>query len=102
MVTASASPVCDSDREENALGWLHNHPETDDIGLLRSMVCSVAEELMGAEAGTACDAPCGQASRQTGRIAVTVVGPVPHPLRHDPAPDGVLRRPGPLRHRHRR
>jgi transposase-like protein len=46
----------------DALVWLRKQLETDDNDLLREMVRSFAEELMGAEADVICGAPYGQAS----------------------------------------
>src|SRR5680860_134626 len=45
-----------------ALVWLRKQLETDDNDLLREMVRSFAEELMGADADVACGASYGQAS----------------------------------------
>ena len=46
----------------DALVWLRKQLETDDNDLLREMVRSFAEELMGAEADAICGAPYGQAT----------------------------------------
>ena len=46
----------------DALAWLRKQLETDDNDLLREMVRSFAEELMGAEADAICGAPYGEAS----------------------------------------
>ena len=46
----------------NALAWLRKQLEADDNDLLREMVRSFAEELMGAEADAICGAPYGQAT----------------------------------------
>jgi len=44
----------------DALAWLRKQLEADDNDLLREMVRSFAEELMGAEADAMCGAPYGQ------------------------------------------
>jgi len=70
VITASASQVRVSDREENAvinksmdaLVWLRKQLETDDNDLLQEMVRSFAEGLMSAEADVECGAPYGEAS----------------------------------------
>ena len=46
----------------DALAWLRKQLEADDNDLLREMVRSFAEELMGAEADAICGAPYGQAT----------------------------------------
>jgi transposase-like protein len=46
----------------DALVWLRKQLETDNNDLLREMVRSFAEELMGAEADAVCGAPYGQVS----------------------------------------
>ena len=46
----------------DALVWLRNQLETDDNDLLREMVRSFAEELMGAEANVVCGAGYGEVS----------------------------------------
>ena len=46
----------------DALVWLRKQLETDDNDLLREMVRSFAEELMGAEADAMCGAPYGKAT----------------------------------------
>jgi hypothetical protein len=46
----------------DALVWLRKQLETGDNDLLREMVRSFAEGLMGAEADAMCGAPYGQAS----------------------------------------
>lgn len=46
----------------DALVWLRKQLEADDNDLLREMVRSFAEELMGAEADAICGAPYGQAT----------------------------------------
>ena len=46
----------------DALVWLRKQLETDDNDLLREMVRSFAEGLMGAEADVACGAPYGESS----------------------------------------
>ncbi len=46
----------------DALVWLRKQLEADDNDLLREMVRSFAEELMGAEADALCGAPYGEAS----------------------------------------
>ena len=43
----------------DALTWLRKQLETDDNDLLREMVRSFAEGLMGAEADVLCGAPYG-------------------------------------------
>jgi transposase-like protein len=48
----------------DALVWLRKQLETDDNDLLREMVRSFAEGLMGAEADAVCGAPYGEASPQ--------------------------------------
>jgi len=50
------------DNRMDALGWLRKQLETDDNDLLREMVRSFAEELMGAEADAACGAGYGEVS----------------------------------------
>jgi transposase-like protein len=71
VITASASQVrVVATREENAvinksmdaLVWLRKQLETDDNDLLREMVRSFAEELMGAEADVMCGASYGEVS----------------------------------------
>ena len=49
-------------RSMDALVWLRKQLEADDNDLLREMVRSFAEELMGAEADAICGAPYGQAT----------------------------------------
>ena len=46
----------------DALAWLRKQLEADDNDLLREMVRSFAEELMGAEADAICGAPYGHAT----------------------------------------
>jgi len=46
----------------DALAWLRKQLETDDNDLLREMVRSFAEELMGAEADGVCGASYGEVS----------------------------------------
>jgi hypothetical protein len=70
VITASASRVRVSDREENAvidksmdaLTWLRKQLETDENDLLREMVRSFAEGLMSADADAACGAGYGEVS----------------------------------------
>jgi transposase-like protein len=70
VITASASQVRASDREENAvidksidaLGWLRKQLEEDGNDLLREMVRSFAEGLMSADADAACGAGYGETS----------------------------------------
>ena len=50
------------DKSMDALAWLRKQLETDDNDLLREMVRSFAEGLMGAEADVLCGAPYGEAS----------------------------------------
>ena len=50
------------DKSMDALVWLRKQLETDDNDLLREMVRSFAEELMGADADAACGAEYGQVS----------------------------------------
>ncbi len=50
------------DKSMDALGWLRKQLEADDNDLLREMVRSFAEELMGAEADAVCGAEYGQIS----------------------------------------
>jgi hypothetical protein len=45
------------DKSMDALVWLRKQLETDDNDLLREMVRSFAEELMGADADAVCGAP---------------------------------------------
>jgi transposase-like protein len=52
------------DKSMDALVWLRKQLETDDNDLLREMVRSFAEGLMGAEADAVCGAPYGEASPQ--------------------------------------
>lgn len=52
------------DTSMDALAWLRKQLETDDNDLLREMVRSFAEGLMGAEADAVCGAPYGEASPQ--------------------------------------
>ena len=49
-------------RSMDALAWLRKQLETDNNDLLREMVRSFAEELMGAEADAVCGAPYGEIS----------------------------------------
>jgi putative transposase len=49
-------------RSMDALVWLRKQLETDDNDLLREMVRSFAEELMGAEADVVCGAAYGEVS----------------------------------------
>jgi transposase-like protein len=46
----------------DALEWLRRQLETDGNDLLREMVRSLAEALMGADADVVCGAPCGESS----------------------------------------
>ena len=46
----------------DALVWLRKHLETDDNDLLRAMVCSFGEELMGADTDVVCGAGYGEVS----------------------------------------
>jgi putative transposase len=70
VITASASRVRVSDREENAvidksmdaLTWLGKQLETDENDLLREMVRSFAEGLMSADADAVCGAGYGEVS----------------------------------------
>ena len=50
------------DKRMDALGWLRKQLEADDNDLLREMVRSFAETLMGAEADVVCGAEYGQIS----------------------------------------
>ena len=43
-------------------GWLRKHPENADVDLLRDMVISFVQTLMGAEADAACGASLGERS----------------------------------------
>jgi len=52
------------DKSMDALVWLRKQLETDGNDLLREMVRSFAEELMGAEADVVCGAEYGQVSPQ--------------------------------------
>ena len=78
MTTASASQVRVSDLEEDAvieksmdaLVWLRKQLEEADPDLLREMVRSFAETLMGADADEVCGAPYGTVSpdRELGSV----------------------------------
>jgi len=50
------------DKSMDVLGWLRKQLETADADLLRGMVRSFAEALMGAEADAVCGAPYGETS----------------------------------------
>ena len=55
-----------NDKSMDELVWFGKQLETDDNDLLREMVRSFAEELMGAEADAACGAEYGQISSDRG------------------------------------
>ena len=50
------------DKSMDALVWLRKQLESADTDLLREMVRSFAEALMGAEADAVCGAPYGETS----------------------------------------